>query len=61
MAMHECIHFIQEFRDTNNNLVKLGLYNPSSNTGLAINEAAVQLMASEANMMDIQSALNKVC
>lgn len=55
MAMHECIHFIQEFRDANNNLVKLGLYNPSSNTGLAINEAAVQLMASEANMMDIQS------
>lgn len=52
LAVHECIHFIQELRDSNNNLSKMGLYNPSSNSGLAINEAAVQLMASEANMMD---------
>lgn len=55
MAMHECIHFIQELRDSNNNLIKMGLYNPSSNTGLAINEASVQLMASEANMKDLES------
>ena len=55
MAMHECIHFIQELRDSNNNLLKMGLYNPSSNTGLAINEASVQLMASEANMKDLES------
>jgi len=51
LAVHECIHCIQELRDSNNTLKKLGLYTPSSNTGLAINEASVQLMASEANMM----------
>ena len=50
LAMHECIHFIQELKDLNNNLIKMGLYNCSFNTGLGINEAAVQLMASEANM-----------
>ena len=49
LAMHECIHYIQEFRDANNNLVKMGLYNCTFNSGLGINEAAVQLMASEAN------------
>ena len=53
LAMHECIHFIQELRYSNNNLIKMGLYNPSSNSGLGINEAAVQLMASEANMSDL--------
>lgn len=53
LAVHECIHYIQELRDYNNNVSRMGLYTPSSNTGLAINEAAVQLMASEANMMDI--------
>lgn len=52
LAVHECIHFIQELRDTNNNLTRMGLYNPLSNSGLAFNEAAVQLMASEANMME---------
>lgn len=52
LAMHECIHFIQELRDPNNNLIKMGLYDPSLDTGLGINEAAVQLMASEANMME---------
>lgn len=50
LAMHECIHFIQELKDSSNNLIKMGLYNCSFNTGLGINEAAVQLMASEANM-----------
>lgn len=50
LAMHECIHYIQEFRDANNNLVKMGLYNCTFNSSLGINEAAVQLMASEANM-----------
>lgn len=55
LAMHECIHFIQELRDSGNNLIKMGLYDISSNTGLAMNEAAVQLMASEANMMKIKS------
>lgn len=44
VAMHECIHFIQNV----NSPEKMGLCDFSS--GLAINEAAVQLMASEANM-----------
>ena len=48
VAMHECIHFLQEGR----------LYNPNaypglSSSGLALNEAGVQLMASEANMSNI--------
>ncbi len=43
-AMHECIHFIQHYNSNSH----FGLY--VSQKGLAINEAAVQLMASEANM-----------
>lgn len=50
LAVHECIHYIQETRDYTNRVSKMGLYTPTSNTGLAINEASVQLMASEANM-----------
>ena len=49
LAVHECIHSIQELCDKNNKLLKMGLYTPSTNNGLGINEAAVQLMASEAN------------
>ena len=44
VAMHECIHFLQ----SNNSKKRMGLYDFSS--GLALNEAAVQLMASYANM-----------
>lgn len=44
VAMHECIHFLQ----TNNDKKKMGLYDFSS--GLALNEASVQLMSSYANM-----------
>ena len=43
-AMHECIHFIQHYNSTQN----FGLVTSSKHT--ALNEAAVQLMASEANM-----------
>ena len=50
VAMHECIHFIQEGRLANKNGF-IGL--TSLTSGLAINEAAVQLMASEANMSNI--------
>lgn len=46
-AMHECIHFIQHYNSNS----KFGLY--VSSKGLALNEAAVQLMASEANMHEI--------
>lgn len=52
LATHECIHFIQELYDSNNGLFRMGLYDFDSNIGLALNEAAVQLMASEANMVD---------
>lgn len=45
-AMHECIHFIQHY---NSNL-SFGL--SGSSKDIALNEAAVQLMASEANMHD---------
>lgn len=51
VAMHECIHFIQEKRLTNSNTF-VGLTSFAS--GLALNEAAVQLMASEANMSNIE-------
>jgi len=53
IAVHECIHCIQYIRDHNNNLIRMGLYNVSTNKGLSINEAAVQLMASEANKSQI--------
>ncbi len=46
VAMHECIHFLQEAKfSSNGNLIGL--------SNLALNEAAVQLMASEANMSDM--------
>lgn len=54
-AMHECIHFIQELRDSNNKLIKMGFYNPHTHLGVGLNEAAVQLMACEANMSDATS------
>lgn len=49
VAMHECIHVLQKhFEQTSNNF---GLQNNSF--GYTLNEASVQLMASEANMSDI--------
>ena len=49
-ALHECLHFIQSYRDKNGKLKRLGLYeiNTFKDTGLALNEAAVQLMAAHA-------------
>lgn len=44
-ALHECIHFLQTQKDKNGNLTRLGLYKVG-HSGTAINEAAVQLMAS---------------
>lgn len=48
-AVHECIHAIQENKDKNNNLVKLGLctFEGFKVIGTALNEAAVQLMTSK--------------
>lgn len=50
IAMHECIHFLQEGRLIGKNDF-IGLTSFAS--GLALNEASVQLMASEANMANI--------
>lgn len=49
-ATHECIHYLQELRDTKHNLIHLGLcdFTDSRLPGMALNEAAVQLMSSKA-------------
>ena len=57
-ATHECLHYLQQQTDGRGNVLSLGLYNFSDggNKGMAINEAAVQLMAAKAN----NSALDRV-
>lgn len=49
-AIHECIHELQEYRDTKDNLLRLGFCNFTSGSlpGMALNEAAVQLMSAYA-------------
>lgn len=56
-AIHECLHFIQTIKNKNGKLLRLGLYTPSffSESGLALNEAAVQLMASDATKTEFES------
>lgn len=51
LALHECLHFMQELKNKHGKLLRLGLYNLESgkHTGMALNEASVQLMASYAN------------
>ena len=50
LVIHECLHFLQEIRDDSGKLKKLGLADFSGRiSGIALNEAAVQLMAAEAN------------
>lgn len=48
-AIHECIHYLQEVKDEENNLLKMGLcdYNNGKPYGLGLNEAAVQLMSAK--------------
>lgn len=48
-AIHECIHYIQEVKDKRNYLLRMGLcdYSEFTITGLGLNEASVQLMASK--------------
>ena len=56
LAVHECIHFLQELKDKRGKVKRLGLYKPhSKSTGLGINEAAVQLMASKATNSNLDS------
>ena len=54
-AIHECLHFIQTVKNKNGRLLRLGLYDLTKlfPSGLALNEAAVQLMASEATNSEI--------
>ena len=49
LAVYECIHCMQHYYVIDKSSNKIGLCNFSTYDGLAINEAAVQLMASEAN------------
>lgn len=51
VAIHECIHYLQEKRDKKGNIIKLGLCNYRSHDiyGIGLNEAAVQLMAAKAS------------
>lgn len=48
-AIHECLHFLQEVKDENNNIKKMGLsiYHNSKPKGVGLNEAAVQYIASK--------------
>ena len=50
-AVHECIHYLQEIKDNRNTLIRMGLcdYTEFKTYGLALNEAAVQLMSSKIN------------
>lgn len=49
-AMHEFIHYLQEIKDKKGNIVKLGLcdFGELKIQGMALNEGAVQIMASKA-------------
>lgn len=51
VAIHECIHYLQEKHDKKGRIVKLGLcdYTDKSLPGEGLNEAAVQLMAAKAS------------
>lgn len=54
LAIHEALHFFQEVKNTNNKLLRMGLYNiENHNSGMALNEASVQLMASIANNSEL--------
>ena len=46
LVIHECIHALQEIKNPRGKLLKLGLFDVTTNKGQGINEAAVQLMAS---------------
>ena len=54
LAVHECIHCIQHAYSPDKSLRYIGLCDLSTNYGLGFNEAAVQLMASEANCCKMQ-------
>jgi len=47
LVIHECIHALQEIKNSNGKLLRLGLFDLNTNKGQGINEAAVQLMATK--------------
>lgn len=49
VAIHECIHYLQEKHEKNGDVIRLGLcdYTDGNLPGTGLNEASVQLMASE--------------
>lgn len=57
VALHECIHYLQEKRDRRGNIAKLGLcdYRNRSLPGIGLNEAAVQLMAAKASNLQYEN------
>ena len=57
VAIHECIHYLQEKRDKKNGIIRLGLcdYTDSSLNGIGLNEAAVQFMAAKAQKAPYES------
>lgn len=57
LAIHECLHFMQEAKNSRGKLLRLGLYNMrgTQNNGMALNEAAVQHMASIATKSPLDS------
>lgn len=55
LAVHECLHFMQELKDKHGKLLRFGLYDLKKGTGMALNEAAVQHMASVATYSEIDS------
>ena len=56
LAVHECIHFLQELKDKRGKVTRLGLYKlHGKSTGMGINEAAVQLMASIATNSELDN------
>lgn len=50
VVFHECIHYMQELKNQNGKLLRMGLYDleGASPVGMGLNEAAVQHMASVA-------------
>lgn len=50
VVFHECIHYMQELKNQNGKLLRMGLYDLENGTpvGMGLNEAAVQHMASVA-------------
>lgn len=57
VVFHECIHYMQELKNQNGKLLRFGLYDLESGspTGMGLNEAAVQHMASIATGCELDT------